>query len=718
MTEPTPDQTPTPMDTRPSNPMPGAVPDMSPPEPDIIQAPARFWRNLSLVWLIPVLALVISLGIAWKSYADRGTLIQITFLNAAGIVPGETVVRFRDVQIGNVETVNFSDDLSSVIVSARIDNQVATALGGQAEFWVVRPIVNASGISGLSTVLSGVYIDAAFKPGTGAVKNSYKGLETPPLVRPGRVGTRITIQSNTGNRISAGAPVFYRGIEVGRMETPRLSESGDSVLVDAFIAAPHDKLLTSASRFWDMSGFSVSLGAGGVELNVGSLAALVTGGVSFDTILSDGKPLTESMSFELFADEASARESVFKLVGANSVKLSVEFEGSVSGLSAGAAVMYRGLRIGEVTGIGAFTQDTPRGKIVKLRTTITIDPQSLGLPPDADEATTMALMDDAVQSGLRARLTSTSIFSAALIIELAELPDALPATIVPSPNGYPVMPSVPSNLKDFTATAEGVLNRVNALPIEELLDQAMSLMASVESLVSLDGTRAAPDAFVALMDQTRELVGSEATKALPEELRATIAELRGVVTDLKASGALDRLTSALDSADKAAANIATASTDFPALVTDLRDLAAKASALKAEDLVASATRVIDSANALIDTDDARALPPALTSALGEVQAALAELRAGGAVENTNAALASARAAADAVAAAAANLPDLTAKLDSLADQADSLLAAYGSRSDFNKETVATLRDVSKAARAIAQLARTIERNPNSLLLGR
>jgi paraquat-inducible protein B len=201
-------------------------------------------------------------------------------------------------------------------------------------------------------------------------------------------------------------------------------------------------------------------------------------------------------------------------------------------------------------------------------------------------------------------------------------------------------------------------------------------------------------------------------------LRGVIADLRSIVAELKDRGAVDQLSSALASFDKASADIATASGDLPQLIEDLRAIAAKVKELKAEELIAAVTRVMDSTDALIGSDGAKSIPPALSSALDEVQAALRELREGGAIENTNATLASAREAADAVAQAARNFPDVTAQLDAVIAKADALISSYGAKSTFNSETLDLLRELKTAAKSVSQLARTIERNPNSLILGR
>lgn len=690
-----------------------------PPQMEI-DPPARSpFRNLSVVWLVPVLALALSIGVALKSYSDRGTLISITFPTAAGVIPGETSVQFRDVVIGTVEDVHFAADFQSVVVDARIDKDVAGTLAADSQFWVVRPVVSTRGITGLSTVLSGVHIEGAWQPVEGSKIRSFEGMPQSPMVQPGREGTRVTLRNKDASLLPEGAPVFFRGVEVGRLDTPRLSASGDSAIVEAFINAPHDRFITTATRFWDTSGFSVKFGAGGVELNVASIGALLSGGVAFDNTFTGGQPLADQTVFNVFADEASARQSIFTQIGENALQAAIVFDESVNGLSAGAPVEYGGLRVGQVTGINAFIERGAFGVgTVKLRTAIEIDPQALGLDPATGKADMLAFLQESTRKGLRARLATTSIFSASLKIELVEMPEEAAAGISFGEDGVPILPHVQSDLPDFTATAEGVLQRINALPIEEVMQQAISLMASIEAVAAADGTRAAPEALVKLLEDSRAFLNKDDTQALPTELRSAVAELRKVVSDLQERGAIDRLVSVLESADRIATDLAAATKDFPDLVANLRDLAAKAKALKAEELIDRTTSLLASAEAVIDSDAARALPSDLSAALAEIQASLKELREGGAVSNANATLAAARNAADSVAAAAEDLPGLTNELESLVQKADGLLSSYGESSRFNAEALELMRDLQAAASAVAQLARTIERNPNSLLIGR
>ncbi len=113
-----------------------------------------------------------------------------------------------------------------------------------------------------------------------------------------------------------------------------------------------------------------------------------------------------------------------------------------------------------------------------------------------------------------------------------------------------------------------------------------------------------------------------------------------------------------------------------------------------------------------------AFPAEANAALATMRALLDDVREGGAVENVNAALASANEAARAVEDAVSTLPALAARASELVDQTEAVVNSYSERSRFSAETLATLRDIQEASDAISSLARTIERNPNSLLIGR
>lgn len=690
-------------------------------------------RNLSLVWLVPVFALVISLGIAWQNFADRGTLIEISFANASGVVAGETTLRYRDVVVGTVEDVTFTEDLRNVLVQARIDKDVHPFIDEDALFWVVRPEVSARGISGLATVLSGVYIEGAWDNVAGTPAFEFRGSTSPPLNQPGRPGRRITLATDDGTTISYGSPVLFRGVEVGRLETPRLSADGRTVLVDAFIDSPHDLRLTQATRFWDTSGFEMSFGASGFAVDFDSLASLVTGGVEFDNVYDNGGPLPSSYVFTLYGAEDDARRNTLVRGPSQGVPFAIQFSESVNGLEAGDDVTYQGLEVGVVTELRSRIVETQLGPELSLLVSVSIDPQRMGLAAGASPDETVDFFRFAVETGMRARLATESLLSSDLRIELVVLDDAPTGQLIEAEGEIPRLPSIDSNLSDFTATAEGVLERINALPIEEVMQQAINLMEAFEQLARNEDLQRVPGSAVALIDDTRALVGSEALQAIPAQLEAVVADLSQLVAEVRDGGAVGSLNSAFARLDAAMADIALASQDAPALTANLKKItetdipnllneleavATTASALELQALVDSATGTLTRVDALVGSDDTMELPGTLNDALTEMRLALSELREGGVVENLNATLQSASDAAGSVAASVEDLPQLTARLERLVAETETVVRSYGDRSDFNAQTLSALREVQNAAKSISELARAIERSPNSLIFGR
>lgn len=685
---------------------------------------SRWWQRLSIVWLVPVAALSISLGVAWQNYLRRGELIQISFENAAGIEAGQTLLKYRDVTVGMVESVRFSDDLARVIVGVRVDNTVAGYLDQEAQFWIVRPQVSVRGVTGLDTVLSGVFIAGQWDSEQGAVESEFTGLESPPLMaNAGTEGTAITLRLREGSRLAAGAPILYRGIGVGVTGSPRLSEDGSHVVVDGFISAPYDRNLTTQSRFWDASGFSVSLGPGGLRLEMQSIASLIEGGLSFDNIVSGGAPVGQGAVFDTFPSEDAAREGLRAPDEVGALILSAVFDDSVSGLAAGAEVRFRGLRVGSVTELGAFVEDFdgigPRR--VRMRVNFAVNGESLGLPPEAEADDALEMLEElVVAGGLRARLATANIFTGGLMVELAELPEEAEGAVAIDRDAwpFPLMPSVSASVTDLRATPQGVMSRIADLPIEELMQSAIGLLDSINRIAADPQTRRVPGEAAGLLADARALVASPEIAGITADMRAAAEGLRGLVAALEEGMVAETLVSAIARAETVLASVETAAEDFPAIAADLRALSGRAAGLEIEALTAAATRLVDSANTLIGSEEAQRLPPALADAMGEIALLLEELREGGAVAGVNDAISSASAAAGAVEQAVSGFPALADRLGQVMAQAEGTLASYGDRSRFNAEAIGAMRDLREAANALAALARAIQRNPSSLLMGR
>ncbi|MEP3299805.1 MAG: MlaD family protein [Pseudoruegeria sp.] len=784
------------------------------PPADMVVQPSkgRARSRISIVWLVPLIALAGALYFAFGAIKDQDVSVQIDFQEANGIVAGKTLVKFREVEVGHVETVEFSDDLNKVEVHAKIRRDMADFLDADAEFWVVSAEVSAQGISGLETVLSGSYIAASWNAEKGAPKREFTALQDTPPSRADSKGTLLTLRAQETGSVSVGAPVLLRGISVGRVEHVALSDSGDAVLFKTYVDSPYDEFITTGTRFWNSSGIDVSLGAGGVNLNVESLSSLIQGGIVFDTLFSGGSSISNGSIFDLYKGEDEARNSLFDDSLESLVYLSSEFDGNLRGLKVGADVSYKGLKVGEVTEMSARVVTSETGEDeVKLVANLAVQPNRLGLNPNQENEQTLAFLNELVKRGLRAQLSSSGLLASTLFVDLVQDEDAASAQIDLFATPYPSFPSIPAEPDTLASAAEGVLTRVSGLPIEELLNEAIEtlvgiqkitsdekiqeipgsvvgILQSVESFVASDSLQKVPDELSGAISDVRKIlssleessaianltavlqsandaaedvsiaskklpslvgniddlvakladlpiqematsandlivsidgfVQSEGVQSLPGALTETLSELKTVLQEVQDGGAVDNLNAVLASANETVKNIGTASEGLPQLVEDIDALVKKAGSLPLEELATSADALLQSADAILATEGMQALPESLSAALDQVRSVLGELQDGGAVENLNNTLASAENAANEVALAAQSLPDLVKRLDRLANQAEATLAAYDGNSPINREATLAVRAFRKAAEDASSLAKTIERKPNSLLVGR
>lgn len=698
---------------------------MTPPDLPTRAGRKGLWQGASLVWLVPLAAILVAAWVGWSSYSSRGPLLVLEFEEASGIHEGETELRYRDVTVGMVERVSFTADLSSVVVRIRLDPAVAEFADEDSNFWIVEPRVTTQGVTGLDTVLSGVFIEASWDDVPGGFVQRHLGASTAPLLPVGRDGVSIRLTAAPGTNLVADTPILHKGIEVGRIGEPSLTADGQVAEAEGVIFVPYTRFVTTSTRFWDTSGFTFSLGANGAELDFTSLAALIGGGVEFDTLVSGGEPVDDGAEFAIYPDEASARASLFSENRGPELNVSAVFEENFTGLAVGAPVLLDGVRVGEVANLNGVVDEELYGDSrVRLSTTLAIRPSSLGLEDPSPEAA-LDFLDERVGEGLRARLATASILTGGLRVDLIQVENPEPEGIDLAAEPFPVIPTSPAELSDVQATAEGVMARINDLKIEELLESATAFLDSATSLAQSEDLRAMPGELNGLFGDVRGIVNSDEVRGLPAqaaalmtELQATVTDLRAVVAKVEDAQAVERVLAAVDAAKAAAEGVGTGVEGVPGLVDRLSAVAEKAEALEIEDLLAELTGASGAARDLLADERTRDLPEVLAGTLRELEAAISELRAGGTVENINATLASARSAAAAIEEAAADLPGIVERLNGLTQQARTTLADYDGDSELNRTARAALRDIQDAARALEQLANTLERKPNSIILGR
>ncbi|MBB1487784.1 intermembrane transport protein PqiB [Oceanospirillum sediminis] len=493
-------------------------------------------RSVSAIWLLPLIALAISGWMAWQDWANRGSLISISFMTADGIDVGKTRIRVRSVDVGKVESVSLMDGDQGVIVYARIEPEAAELLHEDTRFWVVRPRIGASGISGLNTLLSGAYIE--MKPGNlGQGLDEYTGLEEPPVNSVLEPGLRVRLFSNEAHSLNVGDQVLFRGFPVGQIEWIQFEPESVEAIYGVFIRRPYDQLVTSDSRFWNVSGVHFNLSAEGVNIQTGSLDTMISGGITFDTLDPDkegkGKIAENGDRFRLHPDFKSVRERPYNY----SMEYLLLFEQSVRGLVKGAPVEFRGVRIGTVDRIlFQLAEDEKQGD-PRVPVVIKLEPGRLGMPDD--EASLPHVRRQLVywiSRGLRASLKQASLITGSLYVDMDLYPDAPVATVVQS-KGYNIIPSVSGGFAQIETKLLSVLTKIEQLQIEPLLSQAGQTLTQAErAMTQARQTLVTGEQAISQLNETLakfdKLADNPDTQALPAEIKNLLQELRLTVRGL------------------------------------------------------------------------------------------------------------------------------------------------------------------------------------------
>ena len=248
---------------------------------ELPRARVRRSRLFRLVWIVPVVALAVAGWLVFQHLRSIGPEITITFRDGAGLRPGQTPLKYRGVQVGEVSGVDLSPDQKSVMVRVRLVRSAAPIAREGTTFWIVRPQVGWGSVTGLSTVLSGPEVQALPGPAEGESKREFKGLESPPvgLETP---GLKVILRAERPMALRANSPVYYRGVEVGLVQNIDLAPNSASADVHVLILQRYAPLVREGSAFWNVSGVNLKGNIlKGIEVDFESLRALVTGGVEF-----------------------------------------------------------------------------------------------------------------------------------------------------------------------------------------------------------------------------------------------------------------------------------------------------------------------------------------------------------------------------------------------------------------------------------------------------
>ena len=464
------------------------------------------WKP-SLIWLLPLIALLIALSLALKAYLNIGPRIEVSFDSADGLVAGKTTVQFRQVDVGVVRNIRLSEDLSKVIVQIELIRDASNFASKDSQFWVVRPRIGTSGVSGIGTLLSGSYIGV--EGGRSAEKKThFVGLESPPVISSDVPGKSYLIKTNDLGSLDIGSPIYYHRVNVGQVTAYKLSDDGSTVDLQIFVRAPYDQFVTTNARFWQASGIDVEVNSSGFNLKTESLASIIAGGIAFGypQYAAPAQVAHDKTTFTLWPTQAQA----FRKPDGPAHPIVMYFDESLRGLSVGAQIDFMGIDIGKVTAINA--EFNAQHTQMRMRVEAMIYPSRLA---DGSELNPSGeIFKQFIKRGWRAQMRTGNLLTGQNYIAFNKFPQASAASVKLLENGVVDVPTTQTELSGLQSQVATIADKLSKFPLDEIGGEVRQTLKSLNTAINstdrliqqMDG-KVAPD-LQATLDELRKTMRS------------------------------------------------------------------------------------------------------------------------------------------------------------------------------------------------------------------
>jgi paraquat-inducible protein B len=276
-----------------------------------------------------------------------GPPVRISFGNGQGILAGQTEVRYLGMPVGLVEAAKLNEATQTVDTVVRFQPAFENLHKAGTVFALVRPHISLDGVTGMETLISGVYIDCL----PGVAGESTRDFEGVTISNDGfasagaqREGVHVTLFADALPPMGEGAPVLYRGIMVGKVLGKAIGKNGEPIL-NLMVRKAYATALTANARFWTLPAISMQAGPGILNLDVAGIQSLIKGGIAFDVFDTPQAAAVDGARFELFATESAAR--------AISPPIRIAFDNGQGLLAGRTQVRYLGMPVGLVERVDA-----------------------------------------------------------------------------------------------------------------------------------------------------------------------------------------------------------------------------------------------------------------------------------------------------------------------------------------------------------------------------
>jgi paraquat-inducible protein B len=502
-------------------------------EPDIYNN--RTFNFLTSIWIVPVIALIVSGWLVYQHFTSLGSEITIDFPNSDGLIPGESVIKFRDVAVGKITRITLQEGGDGVRIYARMNKEAEPYLNASTHFWIVSPQVDYSGVRGLDTLIHGAYI-AMSSERKGKLVTEFVGSDKP--WRNPNEGRLFHLRTRSAGNIHVGAPVYYRSLRAGVIENIALSPDKQATDITIFIHRDYADLVNETTKFWHQDLVALRMEGGEIALDLAPITSVLLGSIRFESKLDRPYPsVSGDHVFELYDKRSEAMDQRPASTGHKAMRFAFDFRGNVSRLQVGAPIRYEGFKIGSVVQVNI--RYDAKHRTMAMRAVGSIDVALF----DSPEHNGSENLVRAVRRGLHAEVVSDNILLESLAIDLTYADET--NTTVLKQKSWTIAGSEPILFPTRQEVQNEMLSRFNRLvdewsslarnnsePLHRALVSLHKALENINKLTSRPSFQKLTDDLNVTMDKFSGLMGEgggldKAIRELESTLKTTKRVMRG-----------------------------------------------------------------------------------------------------------------------------------------------------------------------------------------------
>ena len=435
----------------------------------------RFFDPVATVWIVPIIALIIALWLAWQHYSKVGPEIEIIFPKNRGLEAGKSLLKFKDVPIGKVTKIELDDDGKSVRVYVEIKKSAEEFFNEEAKFWIVTPRVGLTGVSGLETLVTGPYIEMhGVKKGFS--KQVFYGLKNP--YREVEQGEYFHLRAPEAYNVIKGTPIYFKNLKVGQVEYVMVSLDGKGVDFIIFVDKYYSDYIHTDSKFWVMSALDIDISNGRLDVNVAPIGHLLHSGIAFSSSGQDKyKKVPDDYVFYLYKNKTLANQKKIGQGGESIKTYRMYTDDSVAKLSVNAPIRFDGYDVGHVKEVNAIF-DIQKQKM-RADILLNIDTSSFADTLNSGEEN----LERAIRQGLRARVAKTDPITGLLYVELAFVDDSTVQKVPKAQSDYPIFPSTKASSSDAMRNLNRIMENLAKIDLQGVSEELESLLKESRNTV-------------------------------------------------------------------------------------------------------------------------------------------------------------------------------------------------------------------------------------------